>query len=276
MTSMKLKEAIETYLRYLELENGYSQNTIKLYRASLQMFLDAVGDISLKRITLKKIQDYRQSLLKEKTSHKTRNLRITPLRRLFAFLHARGVEAPGADIEMFQNRNGHDKFELPSKEDLAKFVAPSGNEMLDLIITIVSTTGLRLAELHSLKAGEVQEEFNIIGKGAKERYVTVPASTVAMVRSYEQKQGLKKGQPLWSVTKRTIQRFIQERAEEAGLKNFSIHTLRHCYATFLLSNGADLRQVQEMLGHSSVVTTQRYTHVTNEQLRETRKKVFGS
>lgn len=273
---MKLKEAIESFLRYLELEQGYSQNTIKLYRASLEEFLEFSKDVSLSKITLKKVQEYRESLLKEKVSHKTRNLKITPMRRLFAFLHVKGIEAPSADIELFKNRSNGDKLELPSPDELQKFFLPSGNPVLDIAILLVAKTGMRLSELISLKAGEVQEEFNIIGKGAKERNISCPQEVVRAVRGYEKAEGLVKGKKLLSVGRRHLQQLVFDRAKELGIKNFSIHTIRHCYATFLLSKGADLRVVQEMLGHSSIMTTQRYTHVSNERIRETRKKIFGS
>lgn len=265
---MKLQEAIETFLRYIELEQGYSQNTIKLYRASLNFLLQSLGDIPLKRITDQKIEEYRQSLLKEKVSYKTRNLKIIPIRRMMEFMRARKVIDTLPVIEPFRNRNGHDKLILPSDVDLKKFLAPHNDPTLDTIVTLVYTTGMRLAELLSLKASEVQEEFNIVGKGAKERFVAPPRETVALVRAYETSQKLKKGERLFSWHRRTLQKKIQDRAVADGLKDFSIHTLRHCYATYLLSKGADIRVVQELLGHASLVTTQRYTHVTNLQLKK--------
>lgn len=275
-SSAKLKEAVEAFLRYLELDQGYSQHTVKLYRASLEQFLDHMGDVSFSRLTTQALEKYREQLLKEKTSHKTRNLKLIPIRRMLAFLRIRGVAVPPLEIESFKNRNGHEKLELPSDADLKKFLAPQHTfpEEVDVVVQLVYTTGLRLSELLSLKAGQVQEEFNIVGKGAKERFVSAPPKTVALVRAYEKLQCLNKGDSLWSFARRTLQQKIAERARALGLKDFSIHTLRHCYATHLLNNGVDLRAVQELLGHASLVTTQRYTHVSNAKLKSAVRDAF--
>lgn len=272
---MKLNQANESYLRYIELEQGYSQNTIKLYRASLNSFLKFIGDKSVKQISDVKIESYRQSLLKLKVSHKTRNLKIIPLRRMFDYLHIKKEIDSLPVIEPFRNRNGHEKLELPSQEEITKFLTPTGNTKIDTLVVLVYTTGMRLAEVMSLKAGEVQEEFNIVGKGAKERFVAPPKSTVQAIRAYEASMGLKKGEKLFQMHRRTLQRAITDRAISVNLKNFSVHTLRHCYATFLLTKGADIRVVQELLGHSSLVTTQRYTHVTNKQLKSAVSSAFS-
>ena len=178
------------------------------------------------------------------------------------------------NIQPFRNRNGHDKLILPEAALLQKFLAPHGNPLVDTAVVLVYTTGMRLSELLSLKAFEVQEEFNIVGKGAKERFVTAPPTTVQAVRKYEVDAKLQKGAKLFPWHRRTLQQAITDRAEEDGLANFSIHTLRHCYATFMLSKGADLRVVQELLGHASVATTQRYTHVTNAQLKNAVRDAF--
>lgn len=271
---MQIKEAVEMFLRYIEIDQGYSQNTIKLYRANLQSFIEAVGNVKVSKINDAKIEAYRESLLKQKISYKTRNLKIIPLRRLFEFLHLKKLMELTPHIEPFRNRNGHDKLVLPEPEQLKKFLAPHGHQMLDTAVFLVYTTGLRLSELLSLKAGEVQEEFNIVGKGAKERFVSAPPTTVTAVRKYEVDAKLKKGAKLFPWHRRTLQQAVTDRAKEDGLENFSIHTLRHCYATFLLSKGKDLRVVQELLGHASVATTQRYTHVTNSQLKDAVKDAF--
>lgn len=272
---MKTKEAKELYLKYLSVENGYSQNTIAIYMKSLQDFIDYVGDTDLSRITYKKIQTYRNKLLTGKpVSHKTRNLKLVPLRGWFTFLTMRDIKCPSSNIELFQNRNGNEKFELPSDEELKWLleITPvekqtDDSELTDMIINIIFATGLRLAELLTLKAGEVQETFNVIGKGAKERFIVCEPSVVALVRDYELNNELKNKEPLFKVSRRTIQRRVEERAASLNLK-ITVHTIRHCFATNLLEKGMDIRAVQELLGHSSLVTTQRYTHVSNKSLLE--------
>lgn len=278
--NMNLKESAEMYLRYLELEQGYSQHTIKLYRKSLEDFAEFTGDVPLSKISYRKIEDYRQSLLKQQISYKTRNLKITPVRRLFAFLNRRGINVPSLNIERFQNRNGQDKLILPSPVLIQKFLNIQGPEYVDLFVTLAFTTGMRISELMSLRYGDVVEDFSVMGKGSKQRFIPIPEATVALVRSYEQKHPKPQTDPknppkLFPVSLRSMQRMIQDRAERNGLE-MSAHTLRHCYATFLLSKNVNLREVQELLGHTSIITTQVYTHVTNEQLKQATRKAFNS
>jgi len=265
---MKTKEAKELYMNYLSRENGYSPNTINVYMKSVDQFIEFVGDIPLEKITYEQIQKYRSKLLEGKpVSHKTRNLKLIPIRRWFAFLSMRDIKAPNSNIELFQNRSGHEKFELPTDKEIEKFLAKSDKPFVDMVVNLLFYTGLRLSELMSLKAYEVQETFNIVGKGAKERFIACKSEILALVRSYEQKEQLKTGSLLFKVQKRTIQKHVTDRSEALGIENkITVHTLRHCFASRLLEKGMDIRSVQELLGHASLTTTQRYTHVSNKNL----------
>ena len=269
-------EALQTYLRYMELEQGYSQHTIKLYTRSISDFLQSIKISDISKIKSDHLIDYRQSLEGKKESYKTKNLRLIPVRRFLAFLKKKNItELTGVFMEPFRNRNGQTKMELPPVEAVKKFIAPQGPEYLDVFLAVAYTTGMRLAEIMALRVGDVQEQFSIMGKGSKQRFIPCPLSTVSFVRAYEEKSSLKKGDKLFPVTYRTMQRLVQERAIRNKL-DISSHTLRHCYATFLLSQGVDIRTVQELLGHASLVTTQIYTHVTNDQLRDAVKKAFSN
>ena len=268
---MKTVAAKDLYLKYLSVENGYSPHTITIYMKSLEDFIKYVGDVDLSRITYKKIQTYRDSLLSGKpVSHKTRNLKLVPLRGWFTFLNMRDIKAPSSNIELFQNRNGHEKLELPTPAEIKKFLKVSKKPedlMIDMVVNLLFATGLRLAELTALKVGEVKETFTVVGKGAKERFIVCTPEVVDLVLDYEIFYELKKGELLFKASRRTLQRRVEERAAKFNLK-ITVHTLRHCFATNLLEKGMDIRAVQELLGHSSLVTTQRYTHVSNKNLLE--------
>lgn len=274
---MTKEKASDLFLRNIELEQGYSQHTIKLYRSALARFNASLKVKDIEKVTQKHLIAFRESVEALKESYKTKNLRLIPVRRLFAFLSVKGIISLDTRcLEHFKNKNGQTKMELPSNADIKKFLAPTENEEADLIVQLVYATGLRLAELLSLKAGEVDETFSVLGKGAKPRFIVCDPSVVALVRSFEAKLGLKKGQPLIQSGRRSVQQMVANRAKEQGLK-LSVHTLRHCFATNMLERGMDIRAVQELLGHSSLVITQIYTHVSNDHLlksyREAIKKI---
>ena len=223
---MKTKEAKDLYFKYLSVENGYSPHTISIYMKSLNDFIDFIGDVDLSRITHKKIRSYRDSLLEGKVvSHKTRNLKIVPIRGWFNFLIMRDIKCPSSNIELFQNRNGHEKLEIPDENEIKKFIEitpiakqTDDSQLTDMIINIIFSTGLRLSELTSLKAGEVQETFNVVGKGAKERFIVCEPKTVDLVRDYVLNNEIKKGEPLFKVSRRTIQRRAVERAADTAVE----------------------------------------------------------
>ncbi len=174
--------------------------------------------------------------------------------------------------------------------------APKGNELKDLrdraILELLFSTGLRVSELCSLTRDIDlnSDELSIRGKGGKVRVVFVSDYAKKVLREYLNKRKdmddalfikiaknlpttmAKKGETL-GVTKRTIERVVKELAIKAGIsKKVTPHVMRHMFATDLLGNGADLRSVQAILGHSSITTTQIYTHVTDKHLRDIHKK----
>lgn len=265
---MKNTQAIEKYLRNIELDQGYSQNTIKLYRKALNNFAAFLKSENIEVLTEKKLLAYREHVEKAQESYKTKNLRMIPVRRFLAFLISRDIiDIDIRKVEPFKNRNGGKKMELPSNEAMQKFLAITTPENLesDMLANLVYATGLRLSEVCSLKAGQVQETFSITGKGGKPRFIVCDPSVLPLVRSFEEKRGLVPGDPLMGIVRRSVQKIIERRAREHNLK-LSIHTLRHCCATNLLERGMDIRAVQEFLGHASLATTQIYTHISNDHL----------
>jgi len=143
------------------------------------------------------------------------------------------------------------------------------------ILELLFSTGLRVSELCALKRDSFLEakngEISIRGKGGKIRVVFISESARQAVKNYLDKRGDTE-EALFFLTPRSVERMIKQRAIEAGIsKKVTPHVIRHCFATDLLSNGADLRSVQALLGHSNITTTQIYTHVTDKQLRDAHK-----
>ena len=163
------------------------------------------------------------------------------------------------------------------------FETVQGKELLDMrdraIIETLYSTGLRVSELTALKRDIdlTTKEITIRGKGEKVRVVFFSDSAIAAIQTYNKKRkdmspALFAGRSKGHLTIRTVERIIAGRARQAGIsKKVTPHILRHMFATALLSNGADIRSVQEMLGHANIATTQVYTHITNKQLKEVHK-----
>lgn len=270
---MKIKNLVSEFLRYLELEHKYSYNTIKLYTAALDNFISSVGDIPLGALKKEDVEKYRQELLAKKNlSVKTLNLRLIPVRSFLKFANRRADVRNEIDIELFQNRSQKKAFTLPPHEDLKKFFAETGESESDTLVYLIYATGLRISEVAQLRVGDVNESFSILGKGNKQRMIVCEKSVVDRVKMLE--IGRTSGDFLFSGGQYNIRRLITLRAHKTGVP-MKPHTLRHLFATRLLDKGVDIRVVQELLGHSSILTTQIYTHVSNTRLVESYNKAFN-
>lgn len=254
----------ETYLNHLKRE-GYSPKTIAQYDKHLTLFMKiSGGDLQTTRAALQTFRNH----LAERTdlSPKTRNLPLIAVRSFLKYCNQ-----PIDGLTPFRHKHKHQPMNLITREELALYLK-TGNPVSeeDLIVNMLYATGLRIAELANLRVADVSEEFTIIGKGNKPRTVFLPKSVMELIRTYT--KGLAGGARLFPLAHRTIQRKIRSRGERLGLsKPMTPHVLRHLFATHLYENGADLRVLQEMLGHSSISTTQIYTHVSTERMRETHR-----
>jgi len=251
---MKTEKAKQLYINYLQNEQGYSPHTIKLYTSAIEDFIQSLKKDDVTKLTEKDLINYRGIVEVRKESYKTKNLRLVPIRMFLSYLRIKGVSVPDFRVlESFRNRNGHDKLELPSEGDIQRLLQFQDDPQADLFVNLIYATGLRLDEALRLKTGEVEETFTIVGKGAKERFVVCLPSVVQLVREYEKNHNKTKRSLLFEASRRTAQRWVTRKSKNLGL-NISVHTLRHCYATNLLKRGMDIRSVQELLGHASLVT----------------------
>lgn len=296
---------ITDFLEYLELERNCSQRTIRNYHHYLTRFEQFAGEISPKDINLDLIRKYRLYLsrfIDPKTEkhlkRKTQNFFMIALRAYLRYLARQDIETLSAEkIEL----GDQDPSPLKVLDDESLQRLLSGPELSSkeglrdkAILETLFSTGLRVSELASLNRDQInfnRREFGVVGKGGKERVVFLSDSAVEWLEKYllARKDSFK---PLFiryqgridpvdngeymRLSTRSIERIVEKYVKRAGLSvKATPHTLRHNFATDLLINGADIRSVQEMLGHSNISTTQIYTHITNRQLKEVHKSFHG-
>ena len=298
---MLFSKAKTDFLEYLEIEQNRSQKTISNYDHYLTRLIDFAGDISIKDIDPELIRKWRLWLDRLGTSSSdelqknTLNYHLIALRGFLRFCAKRGIPALAADkIELARTRAKQLTF--LNEEELERLFAVPNLETLSgmrdrAILELLYSSGLRVSELVGLDRDHInlkRREFTVRGKGQKDRPVFISESAAWWIRQYLDKRQ-DNAQPLFirysgnkeidrrgnylRLTARSVQRLVSRAAKLAGItKHVSPHTLRHSFATGLIMNGADLRSVQAMLGHSSIATTQIYTHVTNPHLKAVHEK----
>lgn len=284
------------FLEYMEIEQNRSQKTIMNYDHYLSRLIDYAGDIAVTDITPELIRKWRLWLNRlgtntsDELQKNTQNYHLIALRSFLKFCSKRGIPALAPDkIELAKTVRKQVTF--LNEEELKRLFASPDLETLQglrdrAILELLFSTGLRVSELTGLDRGHVnlkRREFMVRGKGQKDRPIFISQDAVSHIQAYlDMRQdtaiplfirysGRKKVDTSGNfqrLTPRSIQRLVARHALLAGItKHVSPHTLRHSFATDLLMNGADLRAVQAMLGHSNIATTQIYTHVTDPHLK---------
>ncbi len=302
--SNSLPTLIDQFLEHLEVEKGCSKLTIRDYRHYLHTFhqwlSSALPEKSIEDIDLDNMRKYRVYLANRvdgkglTLKRVTQNYYVIALRSFLRFLVKNNypvLEPSKIDLPKAESRSL--KFlEREQIERLVRVIDISEEEGLRdrAILELLFSTGLRVSELVSLNHKQInleRREFGVIGKGKRARIVFISDQAAAWVERYlsERKDDFKplfirysgrvsgenEGEKM-RLTARSIERIVKKYVRLARLPvDATVHTLRHSFATDLLTNGADIRAVQEMLGHKNIATTQIYTHVTNRQLREIHK-----
>ncbi len=298
---MRFEKAKTDFLEYLEIEQNRSQKTIANYDHYLTRLIDFAGDIKVVDIDPELIRKWRLWLnrLGTNTSDElqktTQNYHLIALRSFLKFCAKRGITALPADkIELA--RTVRKQVTFLSADEVERLLAEPKIETLPglrdrAILELLFSSGLRVSELVNLDRDHInlkRREFMVRGKGQKDRPIFISPEAAKWLGHYlEKRQDTTK--PLFvrysgskkvdlsgnfhRLTARSIQRMVARYALLAGItKHVSPHTLRHSFATDLLMNGADLRSVQALLGHSNISTTQIYTHVTDPHLKEVHSK----
>jgi len=298
---MLFAKAKTDFLEYLEIEQNRSQKTIQNYDHYLTRLIDFAGDITIAEITPELIRKWRLWLNRlgtntsDELGKSTQNYHLIALRSFLKFCAKRDIPALTADkIELSKTKRKQVTF--LNEDELARlFTQPDLQTINGLrdrtILELLFSSGLRVSELTGLNRDQInlkRREFMVRGKGEKDRPIFISPEAAKWVEHYLSKRedtakplfvrysGTKKVDLTGNfhrLTPRSVQRIVARSALLAGItKHVSPHTLRHSFATDLLMNGADLRSVQAMLGHSNIATTQIYTHVTDPHLRAVHEK----
>lgn len=296
------------FIEYIEIEKGRSRLTSRNYDHYLTTFFSQMNIAEVSDITETKVREFRLWLnrapgAKTKGQHAgtmkkvTQNYYMIALRSFLKYLRKRGISSLSPDTIELAKVGARD-LDLISSNELERLLAAAdGTDLKGLrdraILELFFSTGLRLSELCSLDRDLdlARDEFSIRGKGEKVRVVFLSESAKAYIKKYlnvrkdmdeplfvgVSQKGIPKksaiAKKMGRLTPRSIERIVKFYAIKAGIsKKVTPHVLRHSFATDLLSNGADIRSVQMMLGHANIATTQVYTHITDRQLKEIHKK----
>lgn len=300
---MYLSDMIMDFIEHLEVERGRSQKTAENYHLYLDRLVEFAGDIEVQKITSELVRKWRLWLNRYENEQGltlttlTQSYHLIALRSFLAYCSKRDLQTLTPEkIELPRAKRKQVTF--LSQEETTRLLeaidinTPQG--MRDkAIVELLFSSGLRVSELCSLDRDHInlkRGEFTVRGKGQKDRPVFISPEAAEWLANYL-KTRTDEAKPLFirysgaltgddesfRLTPRSVQRIVAQAAKLAGItKHVSPHTLRHSFATDLLMNGADLRSVQSMLGHSNIATTQVYTHVTDQHLKEVHERFHGT
>ncbi|MDD2935113.1 MAG: tyrosine-type recombinase/integrase [Candidatus Pacebacteria bacterium] len=293
-----LKNLKKEFLEYLEIEKGRSLKTVENYDRYLKRFFDFANINDTGKITDSTVREFRLWLNRQpgvensgNLKKKTQNYHLIALRVFLKYLAKREIKSLAPErIELAKVSDR--SLDLISSDELLRLMnAPDGDDLKSLrdkaILELFFSTGLRVSELCSLNSDIdlKKDEMPIRGKGEKVRVVFLSEDSKIAVKKYLDNRkdmedalfvSFSRNGETKRLTPRSIERIVKYYAIKAGIsKKVTPHVIRHSFATDLLQNGADLRAVQMMLGHSNIATTQVYTHITDKQLREVHKNFHG-
>jgi site-specific recombinase XerD len=294
---MYLSEAILDFIEDIEVGRGRSPKTAENYNLYLERLIEFAGDITVDEITFDLTRKWRQWLNRYKNENGdglapiTQNYHMIALRSLLKYLARCDIDSLAPEkIDLSKNVVRETSYLTADEVErlLATIKINSEIGIRDrAILELLFSGGLRVSELCNIDRDRInleRREFMVRGKGRKDRPVFISKEAAARLQDYldirhDREKPLfisfstsSKGQ-ISRLTPRSIQRIVEKYALAAGItKHVSPHTMRHSFATDLLMNGADLRSVQAMLGHSNISTTQRYTHVTDPHLKEVHER----
>ena len=278
------------YVRYLRLERGYSENTVEAYTHDIDYLLNYLRNENLKTedVKLDNLENFAAVLYEFGIASSSQARILCGVRSFFKYLVISGIpkddpsellEAPTVGEHLPEVLSTEEIDRMEAAIDLSKWEGQRNKAIIELLFSC----GLRVSELVNLKFNDIFERdkfLRIIGKGDKERLVPISESALHEIKLWLYDRNLMKIKPGEQdyvflnrrgahLTRTMILIMIKRTAEEAGItKTVSPHTLRHSFATELLKGGADLRAIQEMLGHENIKTTQIYTHIDITTLRE--------
>lgn len=292
---LPLGHTVKDFLSYLAVETGLAQNTILAYGRDLRNFLEFCKSKHINNLPQLKpllVQQYQRILTTQSRSESSIKRAMVAIRMLLRFAKLNGLIQQDFSAVLETPKLWQKLPVICSKKQILDLLnAPSPKEPYyyrdKAMLELLYATGMRAGEISNLKISDFNPDIGYLrclGKGNKERIIPVGAPAIAAAAEYltNLRPKLAKsfsgdylllsrtGRPMGRIE---IWRLVKKFAARAGMpRNLTVHTLRHCFATHLLSGGADLRSIQEMLGHVDIATTQIYTHVDHERLRSIHKK----
>ncbi len=283
-----MRKYIFDFLRYLKQEKNVSPHTERSYLSDLEQFFDFLGDAELAAIDHQFLRQFVAHLMKLDIQKTSIARKLSTLRTFFKYLNRQGIlTANPARLMATPRREKRLPVVLTADDAQRLMEAPGGKktgapgvELRDrAVLETLYSTGIRASELTGMNHEDIDSHDRLIrirGKGRKERVVPVGHKALDAIDAYvASKPGGVEPSAVFSgpsgkrLTARTVQRILENYRKKLGLQQkASPHTLRHSFATHLLESGADLRAIQELLGHASLSTTQRYTHLNLDSLMD--------
>lgn len=286
---MLVESLLKKFLEYLKYEKKYSLLTIKNYERDINYFLYFLKDKKIFKITnveYQDIRDYLVNLHNHQYSKKTISRYISSLRTFFKYLYMEGIIKNNPMLLVLNPKLDKKLPNFLYTKDLENLLTiPTSNNIYEirdsLILELLYSTGIRVSELVNIKLKNINfndKQIKIMGKGSKERYVMYGDICQNKLNKYlknsrdilnvNQSEYLILNKNGEKITTRSIELLVKKYQKLSDVKvNVTPHTLRHTFATHMLEGGADLKSVQELMGHESLSSTQVYTHITSERLR---------
>ncbi|OYT70946.1 MAG: site-specific tyrosine recombinase XerD [Chloracidobacterium sp. CP2_5A] len=286
------RDVIKEFLAYLRVERGLSANTLEAYGRDLAKLSRFAAERQKEALTLERgdLSAFMESLFADGLDARSVERALAVARGFYKFLVLDGHRRTDPTVSLAQPKSWQTLPKFLTPEEIERLfqqadIATEAGARDRAILELLYATGLRVSELCGLKLGDVNREVGYLtcfGKGSKERQVPIGRSALAALARYLRFRAARqddsdsrylfvtsRGKPM---TRQLCWKMVSEYGRRAGLGAVTPHMIRHTFATHLLEHGADLRSVQMLLGHADLSTTQIYTHVTSERLRETYRK----
>lgn len=279
-----MEKYLEKFIRYLAIEKNYSSHTILNYRLDLEDFYKFLGGLELEKVDYLLLRKYLAVLKEKNLSARSIGRRLSALRSFFKFLTREGYLKTNPILILSSPKLEKHLPDFLTEEEVAKLIESAfGRSEKDerglrdrAVLETFYSTGMRISEVAGLSTQDIDfisGTLKVFGKGKKERIVPIGEAAIASIRRYLEKRK-KQNEALFlnkngtRISTRGMRDIFEKYVHLAGIRHgISPHTLRHSFATHLLNRGADLRTVQELLGHANLSTTQIYTHLTTERLK---------
>lgn len=276
-----MERYIEKFVRYLEIEKNYSNHTILNYRADLIHFFAFLGELAVEKVDYLLLRKYLAVLKEKHLGTRSLSRHMSCLRSFFRFLTREGFLKSNPMLALSSPKLDRHLPQFLTEEEVIKVIdlahKPDERGLRDkAIIETFYSTGMRISELVGLNFDDmdfISGVAKVMGKGRKERIVPIGEHAIKAIRGYLAKRK-KDGPEIFQnkngrrISTRGVRDIVYKYMRLASMKQgISPHTLRHSFATHLLNHGADLRSVQELLGHANLSTTQIYTHLTTEKIK---------